>query len=68
MGVDSDQYLGVDERLRPFVLPSMAERDEDPSLVVGTPVALAPHPSNDQDVAPPGSWTRNAVALVGVTR
>jgi hypothetical protein len=31
-------------------------------------VALAPQSSNDQDVAPPGSWACNAVALVGVTR
>ena len=30
-------------------------------------MALTPHSSNDQDVAPPGSWTCNAVALVGVT-
>src|SRR5215204_1554307 len=37
-------------------------------LIVWTPVALAPHSSNNQDVAPPGSWTCNAVALVGVTR
>jgi hypothetical protein len=38
------------------------------AVSVWTPVALAPHSSNDQDVAPPGSWTCNAAALVGVTQ
>ena len=30
--------------------------------------AIVSQSSNDQDVAPPGSWASSAVALVGVTR